>query len=214
MTWTLPQRMYLLSCDVKDGEARTGPGRFRGHLMRAAALTELSFLALVRDERGKAVPAAAEGVDDRFLASVLDDVSSGKPRRWSSLIQHGTHVAEAAVRAQLAESGAVIVVGSPGLITGGDVVVNDVEQVLGLRERARNAVLLDQDPTVIPTEDLAMALLAAEGEVDSVFTLSERWGHRRRLKTLTKHLEASAPPLLTAFRTANATARSYNGGWA
>jgi hypothetical protein len=68
---------------VADGEARIRPGRFRGHLARAAVLAELHLLALVKDEGGRAVPVTAGDVDDHFPAAVLGRVTAALVAPWT-----------------------------------------------------------------------------------------------------------------------------------
>lgn len=101
----------------------------------------------------------------------------------------------------------------PGPLSGGEVVVRELEPVRVLRRQARDVVLLQPDPATVPADQLAMAVLAAEGEADTVLTLSERWTHRKQLKSLTKHFDTLVPGPAAGFRTAVATARSHNGGW-
>ncbi|GIJ46196.1 hypothetical protein Val02_30820 [Virgisporangium aliadipatigenens] len=212
MNRPLPQRMYLLGCAVDGDRPVIAAARFRGELMRAAALAELSLRGLVTYRRGKAAGVPGTSVDDPFLASVLRYAPADRPRRWVSLISHDAHTAEAFVRGQLAEAGAVSV-DPRNPLQGAEVLVRDREAVRGLRNEVRDAVIGGRDVAELPVDRLLTAVLAAEAEVDTVLTLSERWTHRKRLKSLAAHVEPVAPGLTIALRTANATARSYNGGW-
>ncbi|MFH8984732.1 GOLPH3/VPS74 family protein [Streptomyces varsoviensis] len=211
---TLPQRMYLLSLYADDGEP--GLGRYRGLLMRAAALTELTLDERLAEESGKALlKPVDEPPSDPFLAEVLRDVSPDEPRHWMTLLQNDAHTAEAAVREHLAEAGVITVRQGTalGVLPTRKITVNTPEEIRGLRERVRNAVMLGLDPATLPLTETATAVLAAEGEVESVFTLRERWRHRKALAALGDHFDGAVPGLRQAFRAAVASSRAAGGGW-
>ncbi len=230
---TLPQRMYLLSLYAADGEP--GLGRYRGLLMRAAALTELTIDERLEERDGKAAARAADEQppsdplgdspsdppsgppSDPFLAEVLRDVPSppDKPRHWITLLQRDAHTAEATVREQLAEAGVITVRQGKalGVLPTRKITVNTPEATGVLRERVRNAVMLGLDPATVPLEETATAVLAAEGEVESVFTLKERWKHRKAIAALGDHFDGAVPGLRKAFRAAVASSRAVGGGW-
>ncbi|MEV0278641.1 GPP34 family phosphoprotein [Streptomyces sp. NPDC050610] len=238
---TLPRRMYLLSLYADDGEP--GLGRFRGLLLRAAALTELTVDGRIEGRDGKAVrktaaeppsdpslaeppsdpPLAeppsdlcfAESPSDPFLDDVLSGVSTDEPRHWMTLLQRDAHTAEAAVREQLAATGVITVRQGKalGVLPTSKITVNTPEEIRALRERVRNAVMLGLDPATAPVDETAAAVLAAESEVESVFTLKERWKHRKALSALGAHYDGAVPGLREALRAAVASSRAAGGGW-
>ncbi|MEV0264271.1 GPP34 family phosphoprotein [Streptomyces sp. NPDC050617] len=254
---TLPRRMYLLSLYTEAGEP--GLGRYRGLLMRAAALTELSIegrlgdrdgRVVVRDASADATPSGTTSADatpsdatssdttsseagtdddaattadsflaeppsDPFLAEALREVAADKPRHWIAFLLRDAHTAEAAVREQLGDTGVITVRQGRalGVLPTRKVTVNTPEEVRVLREKARNAVLLGPDPATVPVDETAMAVLAAEGEIESVFTLTERWKHRKAFAALGDQFDAVVPGLRQALRAAVASSRSAGGGW-
>lgn len=207
---TLPQRVYLLSYDADKQRFDPVSTAYRGQLLRAAALAELTIAGLVGDRNGKAVRNAGPPPDDPFLAAVLGDVPRDTPRHRLGLLQHGMLRADAAVREPLARAGTITVRRSRvlGLIPVTNVTVDRPERVLALRERTRAALFAGGDPAAVPVEDAAAAAIAVAGGVTTVFTLAELRHHKPRVTALNAHVDAAAPGVLKAVRLAVAATRS------
>lgn len=199
MSQSLPQQMYLLCYDTEKGKIELGTALVRGALLRATAAAELTIRGLLRDHAGKAqrTPAAAYPPQDAFLAEVLDEVPTDRPKRWFSVIFDSWHSAEDAVRDQLAatdtltdDEGKAL-----GLIPVHHVTLADPEQLYALRERIRNVVVAAPDPASIPIEDAVLAALACDGDVTTVLGRKERLTHRSAIKTLSHHVDNQLPGL-------------------
>ncbi|MFI1760359.1 GPP34 family phosphoprotein [Streptomyces sp. NPDC020571] len=204
VTKPLTQCLFLLNYDPAHKEIPTV--RFRGLLMRAAALAELT-LGRVLELNGAALGRGpGEPPADPFLVQVLSDVPAGKVH-LPSLLQRNYREAEAVVRTQLLDAGDVVVVG------GSRLGVRDVEAVERLRREVRDAVERDGDPVSLSPEVLLMAVLSAEAEVDPLFPLGDRVRYRKRLGHLASELDNEMPGFRKALRTSVATLRGINSGW-
>ncbi|MEV4046600.1 GPP34 family phosphoprotein [Streptomyces sp. NPDC049744] len=204
MTKPLTQRLYLLNYDPAKKKIPTV--RFRGVLMRAAALAELT-LGRVLELNGAALGRGpGESSADPFLVQILSDVPVGKVH-LPSLLQRNYREAEAAVRTQLLDAGDVVMVGDSSLG------IRDVEAVERLRWEVRDAVEGDGDSASLSAEVLLMAVLSAEAEVDPLFPLGDRVRYRKRLGHLASELDNEMPGLRSALRTSVATLRGINSGW-
>lgn len=211
---TLPQRLYLLGHTPGTRRFEAAGLRFPGPLLRAAALAELTVRGLLDDRSGKAVRKAAEPPHDSFLAEVWHDVPARRGHRWLTLLHHRAHEADAAVREQLAALGTITLAGEgrTGAAASPQVTVVHPDHVLGLREKARNPVLLGPEPATVSPADVATTVLAADGEVHSVFTRNERRTHLQALRALGAQFDDAVPGLRTALRTSVASSRSSGGG--
>ncbi|OZM71285.1 GPP34 family phosphoprotein [Amycolatopsis antarctica] len=201
MDLTLPQRLYLLIFNLEKNKLDSASALVRGQLMRAAAVGELTITGVLRDVGGKAVrDAATPPPSDSFLAEVFYDVSPEKPRKWFSLVDENWHKAEATVRDQLEASGAITVDRSRmlGIFPTRRTTPGDPAQVSALRENIRNAVLLARDPATLPPEDAVLAVLAADGDLYSVFTPRQRRENKQALTALRDHVDATMPGLRRA----------------
>ncbi|AOS61930.1 GOLPH3/VPS74 family protein [Actinoalloteichus hymeniacidonis] len=200
MTWTLPQRMFLLSYDLDRSKLDSESVLVRGQLMRAAAVAQLTIDGLLVDDDGKAVRNTVEPPADAFLAEVLDHVSA-KPRKWFALVDRHWHTSENTVRDQLAESGAITIHRSRtlGVFPTTQIILDNTAPVAALRETVRNVVLLGQDPTTVALPEVVLAVLAVEGDVCCVFTRKERREHKRTIAGLTEYVDEVLPGLRRAL---------------
>ncbi|MFJ6852151.1 GPP34 family phosphoprotein [Streptomyces sp. NPDC091271] len=214
MRLTLPQRLYLLCYTVDKGKFELTDLQGRGQLLRAGALTELALGRLLSAEGGKVARDGAEPQGDPFLAEVWSDLPE-KRKGWLSFVHNKAHRAEKPVREQLAAVGAITVTHEKrlGMIGVDRTAVNDPQQVLALQERVRKTVLGGPDPTAIPVDELAMAVLAAEVEVSSVFTGKERRAHKQVFKALAARYDGVVPGLRKALRDSYLSSRAVGGGW-
>ncbi|MFG2673329.1 GPP34 family phosphoprotein [Streptomyces sp. NPDC048445] len=215
MRRSLPQNLYLLCYTVDDEKFELTNLQGRGQLLRAGALTQLALDGLLNAEGGKVVRRAATPPGDLFLAAVLRDLPTEKPKRWLQFVHNRAHTAEKPVREQLAGTGAITVHHEKrlGLVPVDRVVVNAPEQVRALQGRIRDAVLLDGDPASLPVDELTMAVFAAEAEVTSVFTGKERRKHKPTLKRLATRYDGIVPGLRAALRDSYLSSRAVGGGW-
>ncbi|WP_328603551.1 GPP34 family phosphoprotein [Amycolatopsis sp. NBC_00345] len=215
MSWTLPQRLYLLSYHGEKGRLDLASVLVRGQLMRAAAVAELAIGGQLVDQGGKAgrVP-GRPAPEDPFLADVLEYVSPDKPRRWFTVVDHRWAKAESTVKDQLAGNGTITVGKGKalGLIPVEEITLGNPHEVTGLRETTRNAVLLGRDPATVPADEAALALFAAEGDVGSVFTHKERSRHKGEFKALAKQFDATVPGVRKALQLSIATRRGAAAG--
>ncbi|WP_410656988.1 GOLPH3/VPS74 family protein [Amycolatopsis sp. lyj-112] len=201
MDLTLPQRLYLLIFNLDKNKLDSASALVRGQLMRAGAMAELTIAGLLGDQDGKVSrDATAPPPGDPFLAEVFDDVSPDKPRSWFRLVDRNWHKAEATVRDQLEAAGTVTVTRGRmlGVFPTRRIALGDPRQVAALRENTRNAVLLGRDPATLPIEDAVVAVLAADGDLYSVFTPKERRAHKPALTALRDHVDATLPGLRKA----------------
>lgn len=207
---TLPQRIYLLSYDADRGRFDPLSTAYRGQLLRAAALAELTITGLVGDRDGKAVRNAGAPPADPFLAEVLADVPRDRPRGRLGLLQRGMIRAESAVREPLARAGTITVTRRRvlGLIPAGKVTVDRPDEVRELRERARAALFAGGDPAAAPIEDAAAAAIAVAGDMLTVFGLAERRRYPAEIASLNARVDAAAPGILRAVHLAVAATRS------
>ncbi|WP_169526887.1 GOLPH3/VPS74 family protein [Sciscionella marina] len=215
MSRTLPQQLYLLSYNVDKGKLSNS--QFRGHLMRAAALAELTIEGYLTDADGKAIADPGKPPADQFLAEVLADSPAQRPRSWRSLVRRRTRAAEATVRSQLAAEGTITVTPARvlGLFPRHEVTVTRDSEVSTLRETARRPVLNQLDPASVPQREAALAVLSAAGELSSVFSRAERREHKRVIRELGDSLGEAAPSLrkaIASIRAAIAASAAHGGG--
>ncbi|MEV0778069.1 GPP34 family phosphoprotein [Streptomyces sp. NPDC050428] len=188
----------------------------RGQLVRTAALAELTFDGLLGVQGKKVVRRPDKTPSDEFLAGVWRDVPAEKPKNWLQYVHNKAATAEEPVRDQLAEAGVITLRAKRSLlspIASHQVTVNDPQQVLALRETARNAVLAGTDPAAVPADELAMTVLPVECEMVSVFTWKEMSEHKRTLEALAERFDELAPGLRKALRDSFLVVRGVGGGW-
>ncbi|MFI6347405.1 GPP34 family phosphoprotein [Streptomyces sp. NPDC050560] len=214
MAQPLAQTLYLLtySPDKKKFELLNIQGR--GQLLRGGALAELVLGGRLGTEGGKALRLPGPPPEDPFLAEVWQDVPE-RPKGWLSLVHNKAHLAEAPVRGQLAEAGALTLQEGKRLKILGPskVTVNDPEEVAALQRKVREAVLGAPDAAAIPTAELALAVLAVEVEVLSLFPHKDRREHAKALKAAAARFDTEVPGLRQAVRASFLSSRSVGGGW-
>lgn len=210
----LPQRLYLLCYTVDKGKFEIDNLQGRGQLLRAGAMVELARTGSLGTEGRKVVRLGAEPERDPFLVQVWSDLPE-KPKRWLHFLHAKAHAAERPVRDLLAEAGALTLPEKRGLSPLGShhVTVDDPQQVAVLQKRARDAAFSGADPTDLPLDELAMAVLPVECETSSVFTKEERREHREGLKALAAHFDQAVPGLRKALRNSFLSSRGTGGGW-
>jgi len=196
---TLPQRLYLLSYDTDKNRLDPVSTSYRGHLLRAAALTQLILSGRLRAHAGKAERDSAHTPQDPFLAHVLGSLSPQEPSHWVNAVPDWQWQAEDAVREQLVADGWLSVGRgrSLGVFPTRTITLNDPEQVRRLRESTRDAVLSGRVETA-PIEDVALAALAADGDVWTLFTPRERHAHRADFKAVHDRFGAEVPGMRNA----------------
>jgi hypothetical protein len=204
---TLPEKMYLLSFDVRGQKPIRG--QFRGHLVRAAALAELTIDGHLADADRKATPTNRQPPpSDALLAEVLADA----PGRWRRLVVQRHRGAERRVRERLA-AGRVISVRQNkafGLFPTTAVTIDDPGTVLTLRETVRAAVLSPQ--STVPDDVAAMVALASAAELSSVFSGKERRTNKTRMQQLTDQTGKAAPALKKAIAATRAAIAAGSSG--
>lgn len=215
MDHSLPQSLYLLCYTVNKEKFELTNLQGRGQLLRAGALTELTRAGLLEPRGSKVVRLPGHAPDDPFIDAVWQDVPADRPKSWIQFVHAKAHTAEKPVRQQLVAAGAITVESEKrlGLLPLDRVVVSDPRLVRGLQERVRGAVLGAAAPSALPTDDLAMAVFAAEVEVTSVLTGKERRAHKQRLKELAAHYDGVVPGLRKALRDSYLSSRAVGGGW-
>jgi hypothetical protein len=210
MAQTLPQRFYLLSYDLDKGGFDPVSAAYRGHLLRAAALTELILGGWLGARDGRAVRADVTPPRDRFLAEVLNGLAPGEPGHWINAVPDLAHRAETTVREQLVENGEVTVARGRvlGILPTRRITLDHPDQARQLRERIREAVLAAAGPAT--AQDAALAAIAVEGDVWTVFTPKERRRHRAEFTALRERFDAEVPGMRNAVLTAVVNRRAGN----
>ena len=212
MTESLPQQMYLLCYDPDKGKIELASAGTRDVLLRAAAAGQMTIGGLLRDHNGKAerTTAAATTSEDPFLAEVLGDVPGDRPRRWFTVVYPGRYTAEATIRGQLAEAGAITDDSDRvlRLIPVHHITLADPQHLHILQDRIGKAVLGGQDPASLSIEDAVLAVLAVEGGVSTLFGLKDRFTHRDTIRELSAHVDSQLPGLRKAVTLAVARTRA------
>jgi hypothetical protein len=198
---TLPQSLYLLSQDVDRGRPDPVSTAYRGSLLRAAALTQLLLDGLIRDRGGRAERDPLRTPGDPFLAEVLAGLSPKEPAHMVNAVPDRDWTAEDAVREQLVANGSVTVERDRvlGVIPRSRVVLSRPDEVRLLRDRVRDAVLAGPGPQTAPVGDVALAAIAVDGDVWTVFSTKERHEHRARFRALHERFEAEVPGMRNAL---------------
>lgn len=209
---TLPQRLYLISYDPDGDRLDPVSTVYRGDLLRAAALTELILGGWLSGRGGRAVRADVPPPRDPFLAEVLAGLSPKEPSHWINAVPDRVWRAEEAVREQLVANGSITVDRRRvlGIFPTRKVTPNHPDEVRLLRQRTRDTVIAGQAPETGPIEDVALAAIAAEGDVWTVFTPKERQRHRAELRALQERFDAEVPGIRHAVLTAVVNRRAGN----
>ncbi|MEV5807209.1 GPP34 family phosphoprotein [Streptomyces parvulus] len=214
MLLTLPQRMYLLAYSVDKEKFESTNLQGRGPLLRAAALAELTLDGLLDAQQKTVARRPGPAPDDDFLAGVWRDVPE-KPQGWLKLIHDKHTTAEKPVREQLIRAGSISSRAKRGLLSSlvsPQVQVSDPHQVMALQKTARQAVLAEADPALVPDQELVMTVLPVECEMSSVFTSRETREHKHTLKQLAERFDELVPGLRMALRDSYLVVRGVGGG--
>jgi Golgi phosphoprotein 3 (GPP34) len=195
---TLPARLYLMAYDTAKGRL-TARGRL-GHLLRAAALTDLLLGGHIEDADGRPrANARAPLPADPVLAAVLDDVAQSRARPWRHWIRRHASAANAAVARQLAAEGWIEA--EPGRVLGvvpsTRVTLPEPAVVGRLGDRIRAALRATTPVSDVEPRNAALVALAAAGELSTVLPKAQRSEHEERIAALTE----AAGPAAAALRT-------------
>ncbi|GAB2833587.1 GPP34 family phosphoprotein [Actinocorallia aurea] len=190
---SLPQRMFLLALNPAKGKTTTG--LYLRPLIRSAALTELYLTGYLRDDNGKPAVEVEGPCADTVLADVLEEIASGRPRRWQHWVGRSNRHTHLAVRQQLLDGG---------------VLKAERRRILGIfpttryllrdpRVRTRlvstvAAVLRDPVSRADPV-DAALVALAVQGRLNHVVPRAKRREHKRKIAALTEVAGPAAPAL-------------------
>ncbi|PRX96628.1 GPP34 family phosphoprotein [Allonocardiopsis opalescens] len=201
---TLPQRLYLLSYDLDKDRFDPVSTAYRGQLLCAAALADLTLGGRLSARGGRAERTAAGPPGDPFLAEVLSDISPDRPMHWITGLYHRMGGAEEAVLDGLAARGAVAVDRGRALdlVPTRTVALKRPDRVRLLRDRTREALVAGREAAAVPMADAAVLVIAAEGDVWAALSPQERSAHRPALTALQRRFDAEIPGLRTAIRTA------------
>ncbi|QVQ53785.1 GPP34 family phosphoprotein [Spiractinospora alimapuensis] len=210
MDLTLPQRLYLLSYDLDRKRFDSVSTGYRGQLLSAAALAELTVGGWLHGPDGSAVRTPSPPPVDPFLAAILSDIPPDRPRHMITALYLRMAEAEKLVQGELLARGAVTVTRGRalGLFPTRTVTLNHPERVAALREETREVLLGGRDAATAPFEDIAMIVIAAEADVWSLVGPKERSRYRATLTLLQRRFDEAAPELRNAIRTAVTAVRS------
>ncbi|MGP2437607.1 GOLPH3/VPS74 family protein [Streptomyces sp. JW3] len=215
MTQTLAQRLFLLCYSFDKGKFELADHNGRGAVLRAAALAELTLDGKLTTVSGKIVRSPGQPPSDPFLADVWNDVPPDKPRRWLPLVHHKAHTAQEPVRDQLAATGTITVRRHKrlGVLPVDRVTLDDTGPVVALRDELRDTVLSGADRAArLPLPDAVTAVFAAEVEMNSVFTRTERRAHKEAFTTLTARVDDALPGLRKALHDTYLSNQVTGGG--
>ncbi|REE94948.1 GOLPH3/VPS74 family protein [Thermomonospora umbrina] len=191
---TLPARVLLLAYDMDRGRL-TARSRL-GHLLRAAALTELYLDGrLVGDRR----PAIGTPGPDPY--GLLAQIGGSRPRRWGHWVgKDGRTIVDTVLR-ELESEGWIRVESRRrlGVVPVRTVKVRDPRVVKDLWGRASSA-LRGRPVAHVNSYDAATVALAAAGGLRTVIGRGERRRHRRRIADLTARSGPAVPALRRALR--------------
>ncbi|MGA5224833.1 GOLPH3/VPS74 family protein [Streptomyces koyangensis] len=214
MPTTLAQKLYLLCYTVKKEKFQLDNIQGRGQLLRAGAMTELARNGLLDATGGKVRRLSGNPPEDPFAESVWYDLPEDKPKGWLKFLHNKAHTAETPVRAQLLASGDVAIERHKKLavVSTNKVTVVHPDLVHALQDRVR-AIVLDGAPADDLTDELAMAVLAVELELTSVWSKEDRRTHKSALKAQAARFDAFVPGLRKALRDSYLASRAVGGGW-
>jgi hypothetical protein len=168
------------------------------HLVRTAALEELLLTERIRDADGKVAVVARGDTGDPVLDDLLRLIrDSSKPRNWKHWVSKQGSRTRNAVREQL-EVERVIKVERRrvlGLIPHSHVTMRDARPAKALQQTAARALTGVTPTTQLNPRAVALAAIAALGELDTVARGKVRRENRERIKELVA-LSGPAVPAL------------------
>ncbi|MBW5421213.1 GPP34 family phosphoprotein [Streptomyces sp. BG9H] len=214
MPTTLAQKLYLLCYTVEKEKFQLDNIQGRGQLLRAGAMTELARGGLLDATGGKVRRLPGNPPEDPFTAAVWYDLPEDKPKGWLNFLHNKAHSAETPVRDQLLACGDVTLTRERklGVISTDRVTVMRPHLVRDLQDRVRSTVL-NGAPAEHLTDELAMAVLAAELELTSVWSKADRRAHKSDLKAHAARFDTLVPGLRKALRDSYLASRAVGGGW-
>lgn len=214
MRTTLAQKLYMLCYTVKKGKFQLDNIQGRGQLLRAGAMTELARGGLPDATGGKVRRLPGGPPKDPFTASVWYDLPEDRPKGWLNFLHNKAHTAETPVRDQLLASGDVAIERKKklGVVSTNRVTVVHPDLVHTLQDRVR-ATVLDVAPAEDLTDEPAMAVLAVELELTSVWSREDRRTHKSALRAQAARFDAFVPGLRKALRDSYLASRAVGGGW-
>jgi len=192
---SLPARVYLTAYDAQRKKL-TRTSRLH-HLVRAAALEELTLRELIADRDGKVAVTGHRTTGDPVLDDVLTEIRDSKPRNWKHWVgKHGSRTRNA-LRDQLAAERVVRVERRKilGLIPHCRVTVRDSRASKQLQTTAARALTGATPTPRLDPREVTLAAIAAIGELDTVCKGSVRRENRARIKELVA-LSGPAVPAL------------------
>ncbi|WP_433292137.1 GOLPH3/VPS74 family protein [Pseudonocardia sp. CA-142604] len=199
----LPHQLFLLSHDPARARLDDASAAVRGSLLRAAAIAELRIAGLLRDLDGRAERTNATVATPLhpFLAEVLGDVPQDRPRRWFEVLERRWHQAEGTVCDQLAAAGVVRVERRRilRLIPTRRIEVPDPGPVSALRARVREVVRAGTGPAAVPLQEALLAVLAIDGNVNTMFGWRELRAHRPAVRALAQRIDRELTGLRPAL---------------
>ncbi len=206
---SLPQRLSLLAYDTRRRRLR---GRTQlGHLLRAAALTDLLLRGLVADDRGKVVTGRpADPLDDPVLGAVLRQVAESRPRSWSHWVRSGQRPLRRAVREQLEEGGWIQVEQRRvlGIFPASRIAVRDTRVLRRLAAIVGRTLGAGLPAARVDPADAALVALAAAGELSTAVSRRQRREHRQRIASLGERAGPAVPALRKVLQQLRASAAS------
>ncbi|MEV2250541.1 GPP34 family phosphoprotein [Streptomyces sp. NPDC050147] len=214
MPMTLAQKLYLLCYTVKKEKFQLDNIQGRGQLLRAGAMTELARDGLLDATGGKVRRLPGNPPKDPFTTAVWYDLPEDKPRGWLKFLHNKAHTAETPIRDQLLASGDVVMTREKklGAISIDRVSVVQPDLVRALQDRVR-ATVFDNPPAEDLTDELAMAVLAVELELATVWSKEDRRAHKAGLTAHAARFDAFVPGLRKALRDSYLASRAVGGGW-
>ncbi|NJQ02005.1 GOLPH3/VPS74 family protein [Streptomyces zingiberis] len=214
MPTTLAQKLYLLCYTVKKEKFQLDNIQGRGQLLRAGAMTELARDGLLDATGGKVRRLPGAPPEDPFTAAVWYDLPEDKPKGWLKFLHDKAHKAETPVRDQLLAAGDVAVAREKkfGVVPFDRVTVVHPDLVHALQDRVRASVV-GGAPAEDLTDELAMAVLAVELELTSVWSKEDRRTHKSGLTAHAARFDAFVPGLRKALRDSYLASRAVGGGW-
>ena len=200
MNASLADDLFLLTFNPETGRARHVKTRL---IVNAGLFAELVLGHHLEDQDGKPVVSGGSP-SDPAAATVLQEVESSRPRRWSSWIGKRRKLDE--VRDRMVARGTVTV--TPAFFgLGKRYLVEDVSTIRALCDRV--AIAYDENVLVhrVPAHDRALAALAVAGGMSGL-----KWKEKRRLRARISELGEPIAPvpgaLKKAIDTENAAASS------
>jgi hypothetical protein len=204
---SLPAQLYLLAVDQRR-QRLTGQTLI-GYLLMAAALSDLQLRDLVRDDDGKVATTGRPRTGDPLLDGVLDDIAASRPLPWGRWVRRRLRGIRDTVAGQLQQRGHVELEAGRrfGIFPTTRVTVRDPAAVDRLRGRLTHIV---EGAKADPREG-ALVVLAAAGELPTVFSGRQRRANRKRIKELSEFAGPAGPALRKVINQVRGAAASGGG---